>query len=257
MRSRARGGPPTGKLPAGERQRRTVSARVESEARRQIVTVCRRLYEHGLIAGQDGNVSVRLADGRLVVTPAGRSKVDVTPASLVVLAADGTPLGGGAGQPSSEIGMHLRIYARRPDVMAVVHAHPPTATGFAVAGEDFLTGVLPEIIYSVGGVPLVPYATPGTPDLADALEPFLAAHDAYLLANHGATAVGPTLTVAHQRMESLEHAARIVLTARLLGRVNTLRADQVKVLTAARDAARMVSQFDAGARRARRREGSA
>ena len=153
--------------------------------------------------------------------------------------------------------MHLRIYARRPDVSAVVHAHPPTATGFAVAGEDFLTGVLPEIIYSVGGVPLVPYATPGTPDLADALEPFLAAHDAYLLANHGATTVGPTLAVAHQRMESLEHAARIVLAARVLGRVNALSAAQVNALTAARAASAAASQFDAGARRARRREGSA
>ena len=233
-----------------------MTARAEAEARRAVVVVCRRLYERGLIAGQDGNVSVRLGDGRLLVTPAGLSKVDVTPASLVVLAPDGTPLGG-VGQPSSEVGMHLRIYARRPDVTAVVHAHPPTATGFAVAGEDFLTGVLPEIIYSVGGVPLVPYATPGTPDLADALEPFLAAHDAYLLANHGATAVGPTLTVAHQRMESLEHAARIVLAARLLGRVNALSAAQVNALTAAREASAAASQFDAGARRARRREGSA
>ena len=153
--------------------------------------------------------------------------------------------------------MHLRIYARRPDVSAVVHAHPPTATGFAVAGEDFLTGVLPEIIYSVGGVPLVPYATPGTPDLADALEPFLAAHDAYLLANHGATTVGPSLAVAHQRMESLEHAARIVLTARLLGRVNALSAAEVNALTAARDAAAARAHFEVDARRARRPEGRA
>jgi len=253
---RSRGGPPTGKVARGGERRRTVSARAESEARRAIVAVCRRLYERGLIAGQDGNVSVRLADGRVLVTPAGLSKVDVTPASLVALAPEGTPLGGGAGKPSSEVGMHLRIYARRRDVMAVVHAHPPTATGFAVAGEDFLTGVLPEIIYSVGGVPLVPYAAPGTPDLADALEPFLAAHDAYLLANHGATAVGPSLAVAHQRMESLEHAARIVLTARLLGRVNALSADQVNALVASRETA-AAGQFDAGARRARRREGSA
>lgn len=251
-----RGGPPTGKVGRGRGARGTAVARAEAETRRAICAVCARLYERGLIAGQDGNVSARLPDGRLLVTPAGASKADVVPDSLVVLAAGGERLGG-PGEASSEVGMHLRIYARRPDVGAVVHAHPPVATAFGVAGEGFLDGVLPEIIYQVGGVPLVPYATPGTPALADALEPFLAAHDAYLLANHGATTVGPTLAVAHQRMESLEHAARIVLTARLLGRVNALGAAEVNALTAARDAAAAAAHVDAGARRARRREGSA
>lgn len=203
--------------------------------RREVVRVCARLYERGLIAGQDGNVSVRLAGDRILVTPAGLSKVDVTPESLVVVALDGTRVEG-ALEPSSEVGMHLRIYARRPDVRAVVHAHPPVATGFAVAGEDFLTAVLPEIIYQMGEVPLVPYATPGTPAVADALDPYLERHDAFLMASHGATTVGPTLTVAHQRMESLEHAARILLTARTLGRVNALSPDQVDALTAARAA---------------------
>ena len=130
--------------------------------------------------------------------------------------------------------MHLRIYRRRPDVQAIVHAHPPTATGFAVAGEAFMACILPEVIFQVGWVPLVPYATPGTEELADRFEPFLEAHDAFLMANHGATTVGPSLSVAHQRMESLEHAARIVLTARLLGRVNTLGAGDVARLIDAR-----------------------
>ena len=197
--------------------------------------VCRRLYERGLIAGQDGNVSVRLGRDRLLVTPAGLSKVDVTPEALVVVRADGEPVDAGE-VPTSELGMHLRIYARRHDVQAVVHAHPPVATGFAVAGEDFLTGVLPEIIYQMGGVPLVPYATPGTAAVADGLEPYLGRYDAFLLASHGATTVGPTLDVAHQRMESLEHAARIILTARTLGRVHALSGDQVDALTAARTA---------------------
>jgi L-fuculose-phosphate aldolase len=244
-------------LPRRSSARVIEASPTEAEVREEICVVCRRLYERGLIAGQDGNVSARLADGRIVVTPAGLSKVDVTPRTLVVLGPRGERLGRGRGEASSEVGMHLRIYERRPDVRAVVHAHPPTATGFGVAGEGFLQGVLPEIIYLMGGVPLVPYATPGTPALADALEPFLAAHDAYLLANHGATTVGPSLTVAHQRMESLEHAARIVLTARLLGRVNALDAADVNALTAARDAAAAAAHFDGGARRARRREGSA
>jgi L-fuculose-phosphate aldolase len=127
--------------------------------------------------------------------------------------------------------MHRRIYQRRPDVHAVVHAHPPAATGFAVAGESFTAPVLPEVILQMGVVPLVPYATPGTDALPDAIEPFLSAgHDAFLLANHGATTLGGTLTQAHQRMESLEHAARIVLVARSLGRVNELSAADVRAL---------------------------
>ena len=205
--------------------------------RREIVTVCRRLWERGLIAGPDGNVSVRVAPDRILVTPAGLSKVDVGTDDLVELTLDGRKVRG-AGRASSEVGMHLRIYRRRPDVQAVVHAHPPTATGFAVAGEDFSSCVLPELIFQVGWVPLVPYATPGTEALADAFEPFLDGHDAFLMANHGATTAGPTLAVAHQRMESLEHAARIVLNARLLGRVRTLDPGDVRELVEARRRAR-------------------
>lgn len=202
-------------------------------AKREIVVVCRRLYERGLIAGPDGNVSVRIAPDRVLVTPAGMSKVDVDVDDLVELALDGRQVRGGK-RASSEVQMHLRIYQRRPDVQAVVHAHPPTATGFSVAGESFASCVLPEVIFQVGWVPLVPYATPGTPALADAFEPFVADHDAFLMANHGATTVGPSLTLAHQRMESLEHSAKILLTARMLGRVNPLTPSQVEALVDAR-----------------------
>jgi len=204
--------------------------------RREIVTVCRRLYERGLIAGPDGNVSARIAPDRVLVTPAGMSKVDVQVDDLIELALDGKQVRG-ATRASSEVLMHLRIYQRRPDVHAVVHAHPPTATGFSVAGESFDTCVLPEMIFQVGWVPLVPYATPGTPALADAFEPFLAHHDAFLMANHGATTVGATLLLAHQRMESLEHSARILLAARMLGRVNPLTPLQVEALVEARQRA--------------------
>lgn len=201
---------------------------------RAIVQVCRRLYERGLVAGPDGNVSVRLTEESILVTPSGLSKVDVTPDDLVVVHLDGAVLDGRRA-PSSELAMHLRIYRRRADVRAVVHAHPPTATGFAVAGESFMAPVLPEVILQMrgGAVPLVPYATPGTEELPDAMEPFLAAHDAFLLANHGATTVGPTLVAAHQRMESLEHAARILLAARALGRVNELTASDADRLRGA------------------------
>lgn len=205
-------------------------------ARLEIVQVCRRLYAAGLIAGQDGNVSVRLSANRVLVTRSGLCKVDVTPDDLVELDLDGTKRSG-SGSASSEVGMHLRIYQKRPDVQAVVHAHPPVATGFGVAGLDFMDDVLPEAIFYLGGVPLVPYAMPGTPALGDALEPFLAHHDGFLLANHGATTVGPTLLLAHQRMESLEHAARILLTARTLGRVNALAPREGDALRVARHAA--------------------
>ena len=198
-------------------------------ARRQIVDVCRRLYDRGLIAGQDGNVSVRLAPDRILVTPAGMSKVDVGTDDLVELTLAGVHARGG-NRASSEVALHLRAYRRRPDVQAVVHAHPPTATGFAVAGEGLTACVLPELVYQVGQVPLVPYATPGTEALADAFEPFLGTHDAFLMSNHGALTLGPSLLIAHQRMESIEHAARILLTARLLGRVTELTPAQVDAL---------------------------
>ncbi len=210
--------------------------------KRDIVTVCRRLYERGLIAGPDGNVSVRVAPDRVLVTPAGMAKVDVQAEDLIELSLDGRQLRGHA-RASSEVQMHLRIYQRRADVHAIVHAHPPTATGFSVAGESLAECVLPEVIAQVGWVPLLPYATPGTAALADAFEPYVADHDAFLLANHGATTLGPTLAAAHQRMESLEHAARILLTARLLGRVNTLTPAQVEALVKARERAMPGSRY--------------
>lgn len=200
-----------------------MSARpAEASARRAIVGVCRRLYERGLIAGRDGNVSVRVGRDRVLVTPAGISKVDVRAADLVELKIDGHVARGSRGprQASSELLVHLAAYRVRPDVRAVVHAHPPVATGFAVADEPLDEAMLAELSYSGGRVPLVPYATPGTRVLAEKVARYLRGHDVVLLARHGAVAVGPTLLVAHQRMESLEHAARILLAARLVkGRV--------------------------------------
>jgi L-fuculose-phosphate aldolase len=189
-----------------------------------------------LIAGAEGNVSIRVDDDRVLITPAGITKADVRPDDLVEVTLAGVAVRRRQ-RASTEIAIHLRIYLRRPDVRAVVHAHPPAATGFAVAGESLMEGVLPEVIFSLGSVPLVPYSTPGTVALADRFDPYLAEHDAFLMANHGATTVGPTLVTAHQRMESLEQAARILLTARLLGRVNTLTTDDVRALIALRERA--------------------
>jgi L-fuculose-phosphate aldolase len=203
----------------------------------EIVAVCCRLYDRGLIAGQDGNVSVRLPSGHILVTPAGLSKVDVGVDDLVELTPEGDQVTPGP-VASSEVGMHLRIYRERADVRAVVHAHPPVATAFGAAGRDFMDAVLPEVIFHLGSVPLVPFAMPGTPALANAMAPFLAAHDAFLLASHGATTVGPSLRLAHQRMESLEHAARILQAAEGLGPLTPLRSEDVQALREARQVAR-------------------
>jgi L-fuculose-phosphate aldolase len=193
--------------------------------RREIVAVGRRLYERGLIGGSEGNVSARLPGGRVLATPAGASKGFLSPDALVVTDLAGHTLGGG--RASSELRMHLRIYNLREDVAAVVHAHPPTATGFAIAGRPLDECVVPEVIATLGQVPIVPYGTPSTEELPDRMAPWVATHDALLLANHGAVTYGPTLARAIDRMESIEQAARSLLVAHLLGRVNRLSREEV------------------------------
>jgi len=228
--------------------------RGEGVLRREVVAVCRRLWERGLIAGPEGNVSARLSAERVLVTPAGMSKVELDPEALVVVTLDGRR-GRGSTSPSSELAVHLKLYSARPDVQAVVHAHPPVATAFAVAGELPNPRALPEGIVFLGDVALIAYERPGTQALADRLGPAAASHDAFLLANHGAVTVGPSLVVAHQRMECLEHTARILLTARLVGRVNELSPAQVAELVASRPrVAHAAGRLPGPARRRRRRD---
>ena len=203
----------------------------------EIVRVCHRLYERGLIAGAEGNVSARFDDDVILATTAGVCKGDIDETHIVALSPDGSVLDTNR-TPSTEIRMHLAIYARRPDVMAIVHAHPPTATGFAVAGESLEAPVLPELMFLIGPVPLVPYGQPGTDELPESLAPFVRDHDAFLLANHGATTVGRSLNEALFRMESLEQGAKIILAARQLGRVNELSAGAARALRELRDESR-------------------
>ncbi len=202
-------------------------------AARRMALCCRQLAARGLVAGQDGNLSVRLGPDRILVTPSGMLKSLVTARDMVLVDSRGRKRGGHR-NPTSELDLHLRIMRLRSDVDAVVHAHPPTATGFAVAGEGLETSALTELIFQVGRVPLVPYGTPGTPELGDRVEPFLAGHDALLLAHHGAVTMGSTLDAAWIRMESLEHGARMLLVARTLGRVTELDATAVAALEALR-----------------------
>ncbi len=196
-----------------------------SAAARRMVLCCRQLAARGLIAGRDGNLSVRLAADRVLVTPCGHIKSLVSARDMVEVDLTARARRRGPRKPTSELDLHLRILRHRPDVQAVVHAHPPTATAFAVAGEEIPDNLLPELIFMVGPVPLVPYGTPGTPELGDRVMPYLKGHDALLLANHGAVTMGKTLDEAWIRMESLEHCARIILAARLIGQPKPLRFD--------------------------------
>ncbi len=196
---------------------------------------CRQLAAQGLIAGRDGNLSVRLSAGRVLVTPSGFIKSLVTPADIVEVGLAGKPLRRTSRKPTSELELHLRILRHRPDVQAVVHAHPPAATGFAVAGQTIPGNLLPELIFVVGPVPLVPFGMPGTPELGDRVVPYLKGHDALLLASHGAVTLGATLDEAWIRMESLEHAARIIAAARAIGEPQPLPAGVVERLKAQRE----------------------
>lgn len=199
------------------------------DAARDIVRCCRRLWEAGLIAGADGNVSVRVGRDRLLVTPRGLHKAELTARDLVEVSLSGSHRRGSR-RATTELDLHLRAYRRHGDCGAVVHAHPPVATAFAVAGEPMPADVLPELILYLGDVPVAPYATTGTPALGDVVEPLLARHVAVLLANHGAVTWGPDLATARIRMESLEHSARILLAARVLGRTTRLSPDQIDAL---------------------------
>lgn len=195
------------------------------------------LAERGLIAGGEGNIALRLGPDRILVTPRGLAKGELAPDDLVEVDLEGRRLRG-TREASTEVRMHLTILQGRPDVEAVVHAHPPVATGFAAAGQTLEGDVIPELIAFVGPVPLVPYGMTGTGELSARLAPLIADHDAILLANHGAVTMGRTLDEARYRMESLEQAARTLLVARLLGGPVHLGTGDVARLVAQRDAKR-------------------
>lgn len=206
----------------------------EFDARRQIVEVGRRLWQRGYVAANDGNLSVRLTDGRIVVTPTGVSKGFLEAETLVIVNDRGVKLGGRL-EPTSEIRLHIFAYARRPDVRAVVHAHPPKATGFSVAGVPLAQCVLPEVVLSLGDVPTAPYATPSTEEVADSIERFIDGYSAMLLKRHGALTLGSDIFEAYWRMETVEHVADIALVAKLLGGASPLSDEEVRKLLKVRE----------------------
>lgn len=201
-----------------------------SEIREQIVDYARRCYDRGMIVAGDGNISARIAPDRILATPSGVSKGWMTPDMIVLVDLEGRPLENTKYRVSSEFPMHQIIYRHRPDIHAVVHAHPPHATGFAVAGLALDKAILSEVVLTLGCVPLARYGTPSTDELTAAIEPYLAYHDALLMANHGAVAYAETLEKAFNKLETLEHTARISLIARSLGNENTLPVDAIEKL---------------------------
>lgn len=203
----------------------------ERELRLEVCEAGRRLYARGLIAGADGNISVRLPRGRLLTTPSGRSKGFMRPEELVITDLEGRPMGGG--KPSSELRLHLAVYRKREDVQSVIHAHPPKAVAFTVAGVSLEQCVMPEVLMYMGTVPTTRYATPSSEEGPRVIEEFIVKHDALLLDRHGAVTVGATVEEAWQRMEKLEHFAEVVLAARQLGAVRTLSADELDRLAKA------------------------
>ena len=202
--------------------------------RKEICEVGRRIYQRGFVAANDGNISSRMEADRVLCTPTGVSKGYLNEDMLVICDMDGQQVAGSM-KISSEIRMHLEIYKLRSDIFSVVHAHPPTATGFAVAGIELTQCVLPEVIVSLGGIPLASYGTPGGPDIVEPMKPLLRDYDAVLMANHGVVTLGSHVMDAHFKMETVEHFAKIALVAQQLGAVRTIADQDVDDLIALRD----------------------
>jgi L-fuculose-phosphate aldolase len=205
----------------------------DRQHRLAIVEFGRLLYQNGFVAATDGNLSVRLDEDRLLVTPTCMSKGRMRTSDMVIVNMDGKRLSGKR-RVSSEIGMHLLIYRMRPDVHGIVHAHPTTATGFAASGYDLNRPLVCEVVVGLGSIPLARYGTPGTPELADALEPLIPHHEAILMANHGVVTFGSSLESAYMRMETVEHFAKIALVTHLLGNEQPLGEEEVEKLNQVR-----------------------
>ena len=206
------------------------------ELREQICDICHKMWQLGWVAANDGNVSAKLPDGTFLATPTGMSKSFITPEKLVHIDQDGQVLDAPAGlKPSSEIKMHLRCYKEREDVGAVLHAHPPVATGYAVANKPLDEYSMIETVIALGSIPVTPYGTPSTYEVPDRIAPYLGEHDALLLQNHGALTVGADLITAYYRMETLELFAKISLNAYLLGGAKEISRENIDRLISMRE----------------------
>jgi L-fuculose-phosphate aldolase len=206
------------------------------EAKKMICEIGRRVYNRNYVAANDGNISVKVGPNAIWTTPTGVSKGFMTPDTMVKMDLSGNVLSGKM-KPSSEVKMHLRVYNENPEVNAVVHAHPPVATSFAIAGISLDKPVLPEAVVLLGTVPVAPYALPGTEEVPNSIAPYCKDHNAVLLANHGALTWGRDLIEAYYRMESLEHYATMLMYSNnIIKQANELNCSQISDLINIREA---------------------
>jgi len=211
----------------------------EYRLRQKIVRATHIVADQGLVRSSDGNISVRLDDDRFLVTPSGIYKMAMEPDDPVVVNSKGETLSGKDDlKPTSELGMHLEVYRQRPDVNAVIHAHPPYATALTIAGIPFPTDFVAEVLVGLGEVPTADYATPGTPALGESIRELIKIHNSILLSNHGAISVGKTIEEALITMERLEHAAYTYYIAQMLGEPRPLPKAELEKLHAIGDRTR-------------------
>jgi L-fuculose-phosphate aldolase len=209
--------------------------KTELEIRKDICEVGKRLYLKNLVAATDGNISVKIGPDRFLCTPSGVSKYNMNPNEILIADGKGTKLAG-QGKVTSEFFTHLAAYEERKDMYAVVHAHPPRAVGFTLAGVTLADCVLPEVVYTIGGIPTASYATPASKEGSEVIRDLIRQCDALVMDRHGAVTIGVDVYDALFKMEKIEHAAESLLVAHLLGNVRTLDADQVRKLQGIREA---------------------
>jgi L-fuculose-phosphate aldolase len=202
----------------------------EPVARREMLEVGKRLYEKGFVVATDGNLSVRLDRGRFLVTRSGICKGDMTDRDLVICDQAGKTIRGA--KVSSEVLLHLAAYRLRPDVMAAIHAHPPVAVAFTLAGMSLTETLLPETVMSLGSIPTTLFAAPSSPEGAEVIREAITKHDAIVLDRHGSLTVGKNLWEAYHKLERLEFAAKVTHAARLLGEIKTLSPEELSAVQA-------------------------
>ncbi|MBE7013202.1 MAG: class II aldolase/adducin family protein [Ruminococcaceae bacterium] len=203
----------------------------EYEIKKQICDIGKRIYNRNMVAANDGNISVKISDNEFLCTPTGVSKGFMTPEYICKVDAKGNVIqANGKFKPSSEIKMHMRVYEKRPDVKAVVHAHPSFATSFAIAGIPLTQPIMPEAVIALGCVPIAEYGTPSTEEIPDAVEKYLPYFDAVLLANHGALTYSDSLLAAYHKMESVEFYAELLYKSKQLGTPIEFNKEQIEKL---------------------------
>jgi L-fuculose-phosphate aldolase len=206
----------------------------EQRVRQDVVAVCHLMHEKNLIVATDGNVTVRLGPDRVLATPSGMHKGLIKSEHLIITDMRGQKVAG-RGSPTSEMALHLAVYELRPDVRSVIHAHPPLATAFSIAGVSLDQCVIPEVVFTLGSIPTTEYAMPASPEGAEVIRRYITKCDALILARHGTVTVGENVMRAYYKLEKVEHAAQVTLTARLLGQVQTLPPEEVQKLMGVRE----------------------